>query len=147
MRTGVWLEFLRMADGQAPEETPANDATVNPAEALRRSEAGEATLVDVRTGHEWDAGHIAGAEHVELNDLTAVADSLGDGGPLVFICRGGRRSEMAAQAFREAGRDAHSMEGGMLAWHDAGLPIDPEDGYIAESGDAAAILEARRRVA
>ncbi len=130
----------------ASDETAATDATLDPAEALRRSEAGEATLVDVRADHEWDAGHIAGAEHVELNDLTGAADSLGSG-PLVFLCRGGRRSEMAAQAFREAGRDARSMEGGMLAWHEAGLPLDPEAGYIAESGDAAAILEARKRVA
>jgi rhodanese-related sulfurtransferase len=136
-----------MTEEDTPADTPASDVTVDPTEALRRSEAGEATLVDVRTDHEWAAGRVAGATHVELNDLTAAADSLGDGGPLVFYCRGGRRSEMAAQAFREAGRDAHSMDGGLLAWQEAGLPIDPEDGYIAESGDAAAILEARKRVA
>lgn len=121
------------------------DGTVEPVEALRRSEEGEAALVDVRAVHEWDAGHIAGATHVQLNDLVARAEALR--GPLVFYCRGGRRSEMAAAAFREAGRDARSMRGGLDAWHEAGLPLDPEDGYIAESGDAAAILEARRRFA
>lgn len=130
---------------EATDETPANDSTVDATEAFRRSEAGEATLVDVRTEHEWGAGHIAGATHAELNDLTAQADSLGAGGPLVFYCRGGRRSDMAAQAFREAGRDAVSMGGGLLAWTEEGLPLDPEDGYVAESGDAAAILEARKR--
>lgn len=125
-------------------DTQTVEGTVVPVEVLRRTEAGEATLVDVRSQHEWDAGRIAGATHVELNDLTARAEELG-GAPLIFYCRGGRRSEMAATAFREAGHDAVSMSGGLSAWSEAGLPLDPENGYVAESGNAAAILEARRR--
>ena len=52
---------------------------------------------------------------------------------------------MATQAFREAGFDAHNIEGGLSAWSEAGLPLEPEGGYVAESGEAAALLEARRR--
>jgi len=121
-----------------------DEFAIDPVEALRRTEAGEAKLVDVRTDHEWEAAHIPGAQHIELNDLVARADELGEG-PVVFYCRGGRRSELAAAAFREAGRDAVRVDGGISAWHEEGLPLDPEDGYIAESGEAAALLEARRR--
>jgi rhodanese-related sulfurtransferase len=39
---------------------------------------------------------------------------------------------MAAQAFRRAGYDAWSMAGGIQAWHDAGLPLEPDDGVVAE---------------
>jgi rhodanese-related sulfurtransferase len=39
---------------------------------------------------------------------------------------------MAAQAFRRAGYDAYSLAGGLQAWHDAGLPLDPPDGAVAE---------------
>lgn len=123
----------------------ADEFAVDPAEALRRSEAGEAKLIDVRTAHEWDAGHIPGAVHVELNDLVPRAEELE--GPLVFYCRAGRRSDMAAAAFREAGRDAIRMEGGIEAWRADGLPLEPAEGYVAESGDAAAVLEERRREA
>jgi rhodanese-related sulfurtransferase len=39
---------------------------------------------------------------------------------------------MAASAFRSAGFDAYTMAGGIQAWVDAGLPIEPEGGYVAE---------------
>jgi rhodanese-related sulfurtransferase len=38
---------------------------------------------------------------------------------------------MAAQAFRGAGFDAHNLEGGLLDWQAAGLPLEPSDGYVA----------------
>jgi rhodanese-related sulfurtransferase len=37
---------------------------------------------------------------------------------------------MAADAFREAGWDAHNMAGGLVAWVEAGMPLDPEDGEV-----------------
>jgi rhodanese-related sulfurtransferase len=49
----------------------------------------------------------------------------------VFYCRSGSRSAMAAQAFSGAGWDAHNMSGGLLEWSSAGLPIEPDDGYVA----------------
>ena len=136
-----------MADEPIIDETiddGRDEFAVDPVEALRRTEAGEATLVDVRTDHEWDAGHVPGSEHIQLNDLMARAGELSDG-PLLFICRGDGRSEMAAAAFREAGRDALRVGGGVTKWHEEGLPLDPEDGYVAASGEAAAVLQARER--
>jgi rhodanese-related sulfurtransferase len=93
--------------------------------------AGEAEVIDVRRPYEWEAGRIAGARHVEMNDLTASADTIARDRPVVFYCRGGSRSGMAAEAFREAGYDAYNMEGGLLAWAERGLPLDPADGDVA----------------
>jgi len=39
---------------------------------------------------------------------------------------------MAANAYRRAGWDAYSMDGGLEAWDRAGLPLDPADGHVAD---------------
>ena len=51
---------------------------------------------------------------------------------MYFYCRVGARSGMAAQAFRSAGYEAHSMVGGITAWAEKGFPIEPEDGHVAD---------------
>jgi len=51
----------------------------------------------------------------------------------------------AADALRAGGFDVHALAGGISAWVQEGRPLDPEGGYVAESGAAAAVLEARRR--
>lgn len=104
-----------------------------------------AQLVDVRTDHEWEAGRIAGAIHIELRELDARAAEIDREQPVVFYCRGDNRSDMAAAALEGDGYRASVLGGGIQAWVDAGLPIEPEDGYVADSGEAASILEARKR--
>ncbi len=95
--------------------------------------AGEgATFIDVREGYERDAGYIAGTRHIELERLASQAESVDRSRPVVFHCRLGVRSAMAASAFRSAGYDAYTMAGGIQAWVDAGLPIEPDGGYVAE---------------
>ena len=89
-----------------------------------------ATVIDVRRADEWDGGRLAGARHIEMNELTAAADSIPRDRPVLFYCRGGNRSAMAAEAFREAGFDAYNMAGGLQAWADEGRPLDPEDGEV-----------------
>ena len=39
---------------------------------------------------------------------------------------------MATKAFRAAGYDALSMAGGIQAGHAAGLPLEPDDGRVAD---------------
>jgi rhodanese-related sulfurtransferase len=93
---------------------------------------GEAVLVDVREPHEWDAGRIPGARHVQLEHLASQADTIPRDKRVIFQCRLGVRSAMATKAFRASGYDALSMAGGIQAWHDAGLPLEPEDGRVAD---------------
>jgi rhodanese-related sulfurtransferase len=92
---------------------------------------GDTQLVDVREPYEHDAGRIAGATHIELDNLPSEAQSLDRDRPLVFYCRSGSRSAMAADAFRVAGYDAYNMAGGLEAWVESGLPIEPADGRVA----------------
>jgi len=104
-----------------------------------------AQLVDVRAGHEWDAGHIAGAAHLPLDELAGRTGELDPERPVILYCRGGSRCEMATEALTEAGFDAAKLTEGIVGWSAAGLPLEPDGGYVAESGEAAAILEARKK--
>lgn len=93
---------------------------------------GEIELVDVREDGEWEAGRIDGARHVALGDVVHAAETLPRDRPLVFYCRVGGRSTMAAMAFRRAGFDAWSMAGGLVDWDAQGLPLVPEGGTVAD---------------
>jgi rhodanese-related sulfurtransferase len=96
-----------------------------------RADGDSIQLIDVRQDYEWAAGRIAGARHLELTGLGAQASTIERDRPVVFYCRSGARSAMATEAFSEAGWDAHNMAGGLIAWEAAGLPIEPDDGYVA----------------
>ncbi len=109
------------------------EADYTPRQVAELLEAGDIQLVDVRAPHEYEAGRIAGADHIELAELSSRADELDRDRPVVFYCRSGSRSGMATEAFRGAGYDAHNMAGGLLEWHADGLPIEPSDGRVAES--------------
>jgi len=126
------------------EETLPFERT--PAETAELIESG-AQLIDVRQDYEYEAARIPGASRIGLETLAENRDAIAKDRPVVFYCRSGARSAMAAQAFTEAGFDVNSLAGGITAWIESGQPIDPEDGYIAEPGEAAAILEARARAA
>jgi rhodanese-related sulfurtransferase len=120
-----------MAEG--PEgEVPVTGLEVETAQLAEMISAGDVELIDVRRDYEFEAGHIPGARHIELNDLTTSADSLPKDRPVVFYCRTGNRSGMAAEAFGQAGFDAHNLAGGITAWVDLENPLEPEDGTVAE---------------
>ena len=104
-----------------------------------------AQLVDVRADHEWETGHLPGAVHIALPELPARVAEIDKDRPVIFYCRGGNRSSMATTALAEAGYDAAKLSEGAVGWEEDGLPFEPEGGYVAESGEAAAILAARKR--
>jgi rhodanese-related sulfurtransferase len=105
-----------------------------------------AQLVDVRVEHEWELGRIAGATHLPLDELAERSGEIDKDRPVVLYCRGGNRSTMATEALAAAGYDAAKLEEGIVGWAEAGLPLEPEGGAVAESGEAAAILHARKRL-
>jgi len=107
------------------------ETDVSPQRLAELLDAGEIDLIDVREPHEWEAGRIAGARHIELERLAGRADEVPRDRPVVFQCRLGNRSAMATAAFRASGWKAFNLAGGIQAWADAGLPLDPADGHVA----------------
>jgi rhodanese-related sulfurtransferase len=114
-------------------------------EAQKLIEEG-AQLVDVRAEHEWEMGRIAGAAHLPLAELTERIGEIDKQRPVVLCCRGGNRSTMAAEAMAAEGYDAAKLSEGIVGWAEAGLPLDPEGADVAESGEAASILHAQKRL-
>jgi hydroxyacylglutathione hydrolase/adenylyltransferase/sulfurtransferase len=91
-----------------------------------------AQVIDVRESYEWEAGRIEGALHIELEHLASNASKIDSDRPVIFHCRLGARSAMAAQAFRGVGIDAYSMAGGLQRWADEGRALTPDGGVVAD---------------
>ena len=105
---------------EAPAPVPAVDVT----EAQRRLDRREALLIDVREPDEWVAGHVAGATHIPLGDLEARLAEVPRDRPVLLFCRSGNRSGKATAFLRRQGfGQATNVEGGIIAWQGAGLPV------------------------
>ena len=122
------LSRSRYAAPMSETETATAIAPVRAQELV----SGGAKLVDVRAAGEHQAGHIPGDELITFDELKDRAGELPTDSPVVLYCRGGDRSGAAVQALRASGYDAYSIEGGLLAWSEQGLPIEPPDGHVAQ---------------
>lgn len=97
--------------------------TISPHEANSMLAAGEAALIDVRTPLEYSEVHATAARLVPLDELDPKQVGPTDK-PILVICRTGSRGAKAAEKFRAAGfQNVRNVEGGTLAWADAGLPV------------------------
>ena len=114
--------------GDAPVSEPLAPESVN-------ERLDEIQLIDVRLDEEWEAGHIAGALHIPLDSLSARAAEIDRSEPVVLYCRSGDRSGGAADALAASGWEVQSIEGGLEAWVEKGLPLKPDGGdVVAPSG-------------
>jgi glyoxylase-like metal-dependent hydrolase (beta-lactamase superfamily II) len=102
----------------------ADAATVTPAElqALRGQTPGP-LLLDVRTPLEFESERIEGALNVPLEQLEDRLDQVAEQAELVVVCRTGVRATLAAETLARAGRRARVLDGGMVAWRRARLPM------------------------
>ncbi len=88
---------------------------------------GDVRLVDVREPAEFtgDLGHIAGASLAPLSTVVAHAATWSRDEHYVVVCRSGRRSAAAARQLAALGFGrVLNLRGGMLAWTQAGLPVE-----------------------
>jgi hydroxyacylglutathione hydrolase len=119
---GAW-EAAGLPTTQAPPVPVTPEVTVE--QFVNGWSPDEAQLVDVRELDEWAEGHAPGAALIPLGELEARRGELDPTQPVVTVCRSGRRSLTAAEILLEAGfHDARSLAGGMVAWRDAGLPVE-----------------------
>lgn len=79
----------------------------------------EVQLVDVRRADEYNEGHIAGAENIDVTDqeFELKASRLDKSRPVAIYCRSGRRSKIAAERLSRLGYDVTELDGGVLSWH------------------------------
>jgi molybdopterin/thiamine biosynthesis adenylyltransferase/rhodanese-related sulfurtransferase len=85
-------------------------------------------LVDIREEWELESGTIAGSEHIPMGDVGARLDPERDR-HIVLYCAHGNRSLRLAKAMHEHGfEDVVSLAGGIVAWAEAGLPVEVPGG-------------------
>jgi len=80
-------------------------------------------VIDVRQPDEFRQGHIAGAKLIPLNEIHRRMKELPQGREIVCVCASGSRSASAAKTLAKVGYTVFDMEGGMLAWRRAKLPV------------------------
>ncbi|MCX4091672.1 pyridoxal-phosphate dependent enzyme [Nocardia sp. alder85J] len=99
----------------SPDELETLDATARP------------TVVDTRGAMAYRIGHVPGAVNIrddQLDDMFAQGIPFPRSRPLVFVCPVGDTSTRFAALARRAGFDAASLAGGVVAWRDAGKPLE-----------------------
>jgi rhodanese-related sulfurtransferase len=91
----------------------------------KASEPGVVVL-DVRTGGEYAAGHIANAINIDVEGMTFDGDikSLDKDAKYAVYCQSGRRSVNAIKKLQDAGfTNLFNLKNGILDWQGAGLPV------------------------
>lgn len=98
-------------------------------EAREKLDGGDAVMVDVRDPHEYVEVHAKGVRLIPvntvMNELKQIRDFAGEKKEVLFICKMGGRSALAAEYAAAAGLDEvelFNVEGGTDAWAEAGFP-------------------------
>jgi len=102
---------------------------VQPAEAHRALEKGNAVIYDVRSHGYYDhkAMRIQGSKRLEPNGIRQSAEEFPNDKRIYLYCTCVREatSSRVAQELRERGVICAVVEGGLRAWKKAGLPMEP----------------------
>jgi rhodanese-related sulfurtransferase len=82
---------------------------------LVRAAEAAGTIIDIRQNAEFAAGHIPGAQHIELGSV--VDADIREQGPLTLMCGHGERAMSAASLLEARGRrDLAVVVGGPADW-------------------------------
>lgn len=114
------FQLYKDDDVQEPfERIPVDDA-------VRKVDAGEARLIDVRERDEWDEYHAPQATLVPLQTfLSDPGEHVQPGESIVFVCARGQRSAVAAEMASAIGVErAYNLEEGMMGWRERGYPVE-----------------------
>ena len=82
-----------------------------------------AVLVDVREDGEWQQAHVAGSLHIPMGEFVARVGEVPTDRKVVVVCHSGHRSAQVTGWLVAQGYDAVNLDGGLVAWAQAGLPL------------------------
>jgi glyoxylase-like metal-dependent hydrolase (beta-lactamase superfamily II)/rhodanese-related sulfurtransferase len=105
------------------EERPVHRIELIDTEELARREK-DLVVLDVRNKDEYASEHIPGSLHIPYGDLAGRLDELPRDRTLAAICRGGKRSGLAASILQRAGFKVIHVGKGLPAWRSEGHPVE-----------------------
>lgn len=103
---------------------------VDQEDLIRKVRSGEVTVVDVRPGPEFAAGHLPGAVSIPLGELKKRLRELPKHRDIVAYCRGPYcvMATDAVAVLRAKGYRAHAIDQGVAEWRARGWRIDTSKG-------------------
>ena len=111
----VWTSISTTGSGQ-----------LSPADAVRLISREDAVVIDIRPDGEFRNGHIVNAIHIPFDQIDSRLGRLGKyrSKPVIAACRTGQQSASVAKRLRSEGFErVHRLQGGVLAWQNADLPL------------------------
>lgn len=111
-----------------PEKRPDEPFTrIDVHEAKKMIDEGGVQVIDSREPHEHAEGHVPGSIQIQHMATLPQADKLAKDRPILFICKSGQRSAVAAEFAAAIGlTDLYNVEGGHDAWREAGYPLETD---------------------
>jgi molybdopterin/thiamine biosynthesis adenylyltransferase/rhodanese-related sulfurtransferase len=119
-------------------DTRVSIEEIQPFEAQQEIEGGDVVLIDTREPHEYQEAHLEGGKLIPPGLL---ADEVEAAAPdkaarTILYCRSGNRSGNAAAQLQAMGyTNVASVEGGIIAWQEQGLPVVAAQGMTPEQRD------------
>jgi molybdopterin/thiamine biosynthesis adenylyltransferase/rhodanese-related sulfurtransferase len=119
-------------------DTRVSIEEIQPFEAQQEIESSDVVLIDTREPHEYQEAHL---ENGKLVPPGVLADEIEAAAPdksarTILYCRSGNRSGIAAAQMQALGySNVASVEGGIIAWQEQGLPVVAAQGMTAEQRD------------
>lgn len=107
---------------------PRDEGAIKPEELLQLLRAQRVSVIDTREEAAFRRAHVPGAVSMPLEGIEGrLAELMMLGAPPVLYCRSGDRTKELSQKLGEQGVGTAFLEGGLLAWEAAGLPIERPD--------------------
>jgi len=116
--SGINVPLSAVIPTLAPKELWGN---INPA---ANGDLQAPLVIDVRERSEFEGGHIPKVRLIEMPKLVHKSVTLPRDRKIVLVCRTGRRGHEVAYALQQDGyQQVFHLDGGMIAWQAAGLPV------------------------
>ena len=113
------MHWLKQQLGSTVTTITAQDAQ------LKIAAQPAAWVLDVREPEEFKTGHIAGATLIPLGELSERMSAIPREREVLCVCLSGARSLAAARQLSAAGFKVLNLQGGLIAWQRAQLPLKP----------------------
>jgi hydroxyacylglutathione hydrolase len=117
------------------EERPVHRIELIETEELARRVDGDSgpLVLDVRNASEYASEHIPGSLHIPYGELARRFEELPRDRQIATICRGGKRSGLAASILQRAGYDVVHVGKGVPAWRAGGHRVESDSAPAASA--------------